>query len=391
MFFELAESASLLISLVFLYGFILKQWRDNEWVAKAVTGALFGFVCIVGMRFPITVEPGIFFDARTVIISLSGVFAGPLGGSIAAAISAGYRLWLGGGGALVGVTVILMALGTGLIYRKLVDNNRLKLKAASLLGLGLVVHLCEIILFSFLPATAVNDVMSSVALPLLFIYTPATVLLGLALKWIEAHLSVKKELARVAQEKAHALSKVVHVLCSALEMRDAYTAGHQNQVAEISVKIGKALGYDSHRLEGLEIAATVHDIGKIQVPAEILSKPTRLTPQEFELIKCHSDVGADLLKDVRFDWPIADIVRQHHERLDGKGYPQGLRGNQIHEEAKIIAVADTVDAIANHRPYRPGRGVAVAKAEILAGRGVKYEPRVVDACIQLIDTGAIAF
>lgn len=182
------------------------------------------------------------------------------------------------------------------------------------------------------------------------------------------------------------LKRTVHVLAAALEAHDIYTAGHQKRVSEISVKIGRAMALDADRLEGLELAAAIHDVGKIRVPSEILSKPGQLSEPEFGIIKEHSAVGAELIHDVPFSWPIADIVRQHHERYDGSGYPDGLKGEDILLEARIIAVADTLEAMASHRPYRPGLGLEAAGEEIRNGAGTRYDPDLAETCLRLIDS-----
>ncbi len=139
----------------------------------------------------------------------------------------------------------------------------------------------------------------------------------------------------------------------------------------------------SDMIEGIRVAAVIHDIGKVSVPAEILSKPGKLTQNEFELIKDHAETGYDILKDVEFPWPIAEMIRQHHERLDGSGYPRGLKGNDMLMEARVIALADVVEAIASHRPFRPAHGIEVALDEIRKNRGILYDPEVVDACLRL--------
>jgi len=176
---------------------------------------------------------------------------------------------------------------------------------------------------------------------------------------------------------------VITVMSLAIEKRDPYTAGHQTRVA----KIAKALAEDMHlptdRVEGVYLAALVHDLGKIAIPAEILSKPSMLSPQEFALIQTHATTGYEIIKSVRFPWPIADIIWQHHECIDGSGYPRGLTGDQILIEAKILSVADVLEAMSSHRPYRPALGVAEAIKEIRAGRGVKFDEAAVDACIRL--------
>jgi putative nucleotidyltransferase with HDIG domain len=175
----------------------------------------------------------------------------------------------------------------------------------------------------------------------------------------------------------------VEVATTLSEMRDPYTAGHERRVAEIAVAIGAELGFDARRQEGLRVAGYLHDIGKITIPAEILAKPTKLTPLEYELIKGHAQASCDVLKNVEFPWPVADIALQHHERMDGNGYPQGLKGEAILLEARILAVADVIEAMSSHRPYRPGLGIEAALAEIERGRGTAYDANVADTCLRL--------
>jgi putative nucleotidyltransferase with HDIG domain len=177
--------------------------------------------------------------------------------------------------------------------------------------------------------------------------------------------------------------QLVSVLGGMAEMRDPYTAGHQKRVANLAVAIGAELGLSPKELEGLELAASVHDIGKITVPAEILCKPTRLTRHEYDLIKDHAEAGFQILKDVAFPWPIARIVHEHHERMDGSGYPNGLRGDELLPESRIVAVADVVESMCVHRPYRSGLGCEAALGEIEANRGRLYDPAVVNACLRI--------
>lgn len=175
----------------------------------------------------------------------------------------------------------------------------------------------------------------------------------------------------------------IEALASMVEYRDPYTAGHQRRVATLAVEIAKVMGLNTNQIEGIELAAVVHDVGKIQVPAEILSMPRHLTELEFGLIKTHSQIGYDILKSIDFPWPIAQIVWQHHERVDGSGYPQGLTGEQMLLESKILSVADVVEAMSSHRPYRPGLGIDAALTEISQQRGKHFDPMVVDACLTL--------
>jgi PAS domain S-box-containing protein/putative nucleotidyltransferase with HDIG domain len=180
------------------------------------------------------------------------------------------------------------------------------------------------------------------------------------------------------------LVDTIRAISLTVEKRDPYTAGHQNRVALLSVAIGRELGMEDDRLKGLRLGAMIHDIGKISVPAEILNRPGRLSEAEFTIIKSHSQVGYDIIKDVQFPWPVADMVVQHHERLDGSGYPKGLKAGAIIPEARILAVADVVEAITAHRPYRPAVGLEKALLEIEANRGKLYDAEVVDACLHLI-------
>jgi putative nucleotidyltransferase with HDIG domain len=168
-----------------------------------------------------------------------------------------------------------------------------------------------------------------------------------------------------------------------VEARDPYTAGHQRRVGELATAIATEIGLSPEQVEGIHFAAIVHDLGKIQVPAEILAKPGKLSELEYMLIKTHSQAGYNILKDVEFPWPIADIVVQHHERLDGTGYPHGLKDGQILIESKIMAVADVVEAIYSRRPYRAALGIDSALDEIRRGRGSAFDSSVVDACVRL--------
>ncbi len=180
-----------------------------------------------------------------------------------------------------------------------------------------------------------------------------------------------------------ALSQTVAAIRALGEMRDPYTAGHEQGVGDLAAAIGAELGFDERRQQGLRIAGYLHDIGKIAAPAEILSKPGRLSLAEFGLIKEHSAKGHEILSNVDFPWPVALVALQHHERMDGGGYPHGLKGEQITIEARIVAVADVVEAMTSHRPYRPALGIEKALAEIERGKGTAFDPEVTDACVRL--------
>jgi PAS domain S-box-containing protein/putative nucleotidyltransferase with HDIG domain len=186
-----------------------------------------------------------------------------------------------------------------------------------------------------------------------------------------------EKLQRTMEATIYTISKII-------ETRDPYTAGHQNTVSQLAVAIAQEMKLPEDKIEGIRIAALVHDIGKINIPAEILSKPSKLNEMEFSLIKNHPKVGYDILRKIDFSWPVAKIVLQHHEKIDGSGYPQGLKGEKILLEAKIIGVADVVEAMSSHRPYRPSLGIDKALEEISQNKGILYDPEVVDVCLKLL-------
>lgn len=204
---------------------------------------------------------------------------------------------------------------------------------------------------------------------------------------IRAESEVKKSLNKLRK----ALGAIIQVLEQTVEIRDPYTAGHQRRVADLACTVAEEMGLSDDRIDGIRIAGIIHDIGKIYVPAEILSKPRRLSQIEFNLIKTHPQVGFDVLKAIDFPWPVAKIILQHHERLDGSGYPHNLSAGDILLEAKILGVADVVEAMASHRPYRPSLGVDEALKEISKNKGILYEPVVVDACSQVFEESRFEF
>jgi len=184
-----------------------------------------------------------------------------------------------------------------------------------------------------------------------------------------------------------ALEGTIHTVTMAVELRDPYTAGHQRRVADLACRIAKKMGLDDNRIHGVRLGAMIHDIGKIGIPAEILSKPSKLSAVEIQLVREHASMGYQILKDIQFPWPIAAIAHQHHERMDGSGYPNGLRGEEILLEARIVAVADVVESISSHRPYRPTLGLQPAVDEIKSHRGTRYDAEVVDACLEILSAG----
>lgn len=199
------------------------------------------------------------------------------------------------------------------------------------------------------------------------------------------------EARRTAERLQRTLEGSVLAMSSVVETRDPYTAGHERRVAELATAIAIELGWGGPELEGLRLAALIHDIGKIAVPAEILAKPGRLSRVELDLVEQHSRAGHDILRTIEFDRPIAEMVLQHHERLDGSGYPGGLSGEQILPEARVLAVADVVEAMSSHRPYRPALGTDAALGEVRAGSGTRYDADVAAACRRVVEERGFTF
>jgi putative nucleotidyltransferase with HDIG domain len=201
------------------------------------------------------------------------------------------------------------------------------------------------------------------------------------------NLRSRAERQRSAEQLYQGLEDTIQAISATVEMRDPYTAGHQQRVAKLAAAIATELGMTPEQVHGIHLACSVHDIGKIGIPAEILNKPTRLTEIEMRIVQAHATMGFNILKDVQFPWPVSDIAHQHHERMDGSGYPQGLKGEAICAEARIVAVADVVESMASHRPSRPGLGIPAALDEIVRNRATLYDAQAVDACCRLMERG----
>jgi PAS domain S-box-containing protein/putative nucleotidyltransferase with HDIG domain len=197
-----------------------------------------------------------------------------------------------------------------------------------------------------------------------------------------------EEALRTSLKKSRRVfDETIHALAEAVEKRDPYTSGHQKRVARLASAIALEMGLAEKKIDGIRTAAVVHDIGKLSVPVEILSKPGQLSEAEQSILKTHPQAGYEILDGIEFPWPIARIVQQHHERMDGSGYPLGLQGDEILLEAQILTVADVVEATSSYRPYRPANGITVALAEIVKYRGSRYSIEVVDACMGLFNKG----
>ena len=211
------------------------------------------------------------------------------------------------------------------------------------------------------------------------------------LKDISNLKEMESKLQKSLEKLQNTLEGTIHAMSLAVEMRDPYTAGHQKRVTDLAVAIARELDLSADRIEGIRMAGLIHDIGKITVPAEILAKPGRITEKEFALVRDHPQIGYDILKKIEFPWPVAKIVMQHHERMNGSGYPQALQGKYILLEARILAVADVVESIASFRPYRQALGVQAALKEIAENKETLYDGQVVDACLNLFSEKSFSF
>jgi PAS domain S-box-containing protein len=202
-------------------------------------------------------------------------------------------------------------------------------------------------------------------------------------KDITKRMLAQEELRNSMQQLRKNLANTIQAMARTVETRDAYTAGHQKRTTDIASAIAFEMGLSKETIDGIRMAGVIHDLGKISIPAEILSKPGIISDSEFSLIKQHPQSGFEILKGIDFKWPVADIVLQHHERINGSGYPYGRQGDDILLEARVIGVADVIEAMASHRPYRPALGIDDAFEEITTNSGVLYEPDVVDAAVDL--------
>ncbi|HPC86208.1 MAG TPA: PAS domain S-box protein [Smithellaceae bacterium] len=207
-----------------------------------------------------------------------------------------------------------------------------------------------------------------------------------------SHLKkLEREREETLEKLRQALESTIHAMAVTVESRDPYTAGHQRRVADLAYAMAVEMGLEPDRINGLRMASLIHDLGKISIPTEILTKPTKLTNIEFEIVKTHAQAGYEILKDIVFPWPIARIVLEHHEKMDGSGYPQHLKGDELLPESKILTVADVVEAMASHRPYRPSLSLQAALEEITRNRGILYDTDAVAACLTLFEEKRFSF
>lgn len=383
-FYGLMQNAALLLAMAFLFDVITSHWQAGPSLLKqAAVGFIIGVIGITAMMTTWVFVPGIVFDTRSVLLGISGLFFGFVPTTMAMAMATTFRFYLGGPGTWTGAAVIVSTGAIGIAWRYCRRKSLQDISWIELYLFGIVIHIVMLAIMLTLPWEIALRVLSTITLPVLAIYPLGTALLGVILVNRLRREQEAQVLANAMERLRRSLWGTVQAISTAVEVKDPYTAGHQRRTADLAGAIAVEMGFSADRVESIRLAAIIHDIGKIAIPTEILSRPKKLTEIEFSLIKIHPQVGYDILKDVEFPPPVAEVILQHHERMDGSGYPQGLQNEAILLEARIIAVADVVESMASHRPYRPALGIDAALDEIEQQRGILYDPAVVDACLKV--------
>ena len=370
------------------YQVLIDERRLN--VLRGVALVLFGVVSIL-LHLHVH-EGGVFIDLRGVGVALATLFGGILVGALTTLAEILVRFVLGGGGSVAGTLGLLLdfALVVGLLhlFRRDVARHRMRriLLAGAAVGLG------ESLSLLLIPPFAVGwEIFRQLAPSLGLTQLLGTLLFGWLWKMQDDRVRARDEARMRIRNLNETMKRGLAALSTAMVHHDPSTAGHEQRVADLCVRVAQAMGMDEERIEGLQLAAMVHDIGQIRVPGEILSRPRRLSPEEFELVKLHVEAGYRILKDVPFPWPIATIVRQHHEHMDGSGYPHALRGEQMLLEARILHVCDALEAMLSHRPFRRARSIEQALTELQAHRASWYDPTVVDVVVKLFREAGYVF
>lgn len=384
------------IALIGLYAvagmFLPAGFRETQrtWIRAVFLVAL----GLSSMVFHLHVDQGVYFDQRGATIAVATLFGGLWVGGATATVEAIYRYSLGGAATWAGIAGIagdLLGSILVLYYLRNVRNMTL-VRFRTLALLGVVVGLTEALSLLLIPPFEYGwAFFRNYGFMLFFVQLFSTVFLGGLLAFEDSRMDALSLLQKKSDALRRSLDQVVGALSLAMLHRDPTTAGHERRVADFAVAVGQHLGLGKERLDGLHLASLAHDVGQIQIPAEILTRPRALIKEEFELVKMHVDAGYQILKDVDFPWPIADIVRQHHENFDGTGYPLGLKSDGILLEARIIRVCDSVEAMLAHRPFRRAYTKQQVLDELRSQRGTKLDPQVVDACVWLIEENGYTF
>ncbi|TCS37885.1 putative nucleotidyltransferase with HDIG domain [Paucimonas lemoignei] len=359
-----------------------------------VRSALFVFTALGVMMFPVYGGGDTLLDQRAAILAVATIF-----GSVATAMMTAlamliYRAYVGGSAMLAGLLGITLMLAVSVLLVKWWRHRHAAQPYAGrlILAAGIAAGLCSVVSLLLVgPGGKGLDLVQQEGWSIFLVQVVSTCLFGFMLK---LHVEREHNLEELRQKNSalrDTLVQTIGALSAAMMHRDPAVASHEKRVAELAVAIGAEFGFDRDRLEALKLAAMVHDIGMMQLPAEILMRPRKLTEQEFALVKLHAQNGYEILRTVEFPWPLADIVHQHHENFDGSGYPLGLSGEAISLEARILRVADSMEAMLSHRPFRRAHALDHALASLEQGKGKAYDPQVADACLRVLRDNKFSF
>lgn len=382
-----------LIGLYAIFNMVLPASLSND--RRDQIRAVFMLVLsFAALKFHLHIDGDVIVDQRGAVLAVAALFGGAWVGVASAATEIICRTYIGGSAmwaGMLGIVTDLCGVMLVLFVARAVPDKRWG-RVHLLAFLAVTVGISEAVSLLYIaPLEHGWILLQRNGLYLFVLQVLSVLLLGglLHLEDTRIHALLQADKKREALRRT--LHQVVESLSMAMVHRDPGTANHEQRVAELSVAVGKALGWDEDRLEGLYLAAMVHDIGQIQLPAEILKRPRKLNPAEFELVKMHAETGYRILRNVEFPWPIAETIYQHHENLDGSGYPRGLAGGQIIPEARIIRVCDALEAMLSHRPFRRAYALQEALAMLQAQRGVQFDENIVDICVRLLNEQGYSF
>ncbi|MDP1666338.1 MAG: HD-GYP domain-containing protein [Methylobacter sp.] len=378
------------VTLAFLGFFIILElllpFGFSETSKKQIRNVAFVLFGIATLKFHMNVGDDVIIDLRGTAIAIANIFGGYSVGFVTAVVEAIYRWSIGGPSAfadLIGIAGDFLISGILVHFSQTKSApNEVRLRTILLAGIAVGVSEATCLLL-IIPFSHGLLAFEKVGMTLFLAHLISTALFGGLLKLQDERSQALAESDQKNQVLNEVLKQSIGALSSAMVHRDPTTAGHEKRVADLAVAVGKELGFESDRLEGLYLATLVHDVGQIQIPTEILTRPRKLSVEEFELVKTHCESGYDILRDVKFPWPIAEIVYQHHENVDGSGYPRGLKDEQILPEAKIIHVCDSLEAMLSHRPFRRAYDIGYAIQQMQAYSSSHYDPEVVNACVRL--------
>jgi HD superfamily phosphohydrolase YqeK len=374
--------AVFLLIAVFEFKFSLHLSETYRQYIRAATLILLGCFFIAFHRHIVTED--IFIDMRGVGVALAVLFGGVWLGAITTLTEILIRIGLGGSAVLADALGLILDLLLSLFVLKLFVRDTTRIYISHIFYAGIAVGVGEAVALLFIMPSALGiSLFKGVGLDVFLIQLIGVCLFGWLLKNQDDRMRGRNHGRARIQELHETMKLGLAALSTAMAHHDLSTAGHEQRVADLAVRVGKAMGLNRNRLEGLQMAAIVHDVGQIRVPREIITRPRKLSPEEFEMVKLHVEAGYQILKDIHFPWPIADIVRQHHEHIDGSGYPNGLTEVQLLLESKILHVCDSLEAMTSHRPFRRAYSIEKALEELNRYKGTRYDSLAVEVCERL--------